>query len=135
MPIIAMQSHVQPSELSSAMSLLTFTQSLGTSIFLTISNTILDESLRTQLGSLAEQVIAVGATEFRDVVSLQDLPAVVNAYSISIDHVFYLAAAVGATSVVAAQGMGWIDIRKKKKEPVSSPTEDKVMGTDVKPAA
>ena len=116
------------------MSLLTFTQSLGTSIFLSISNTILDQSLRAQLGSQAKQVIAVGATEFRGVVSPQNLPAVVNAYSRSVDRVFYLAAAVGATSVVTAQGMGWVDVRKRNKEPVSSLTEEKVAGKDVETA-
>ena len=134
MPIIAMQSQIQPSEISSAMSLLTFTQSLGTSIFLSISNTILDQSLRAQLGSQAEQVIAVGATEFRDVVSPQNLPAVVNAYSRSVDRVFYLAAAAGAMSVVTSQGMGWVDVRKRKKEPVASLTEEKVAGKDIETA-
>ncbi|KUI58280.1 Putative HC-toxin efflux carrier TOXA [Cytospora mali] len=67
MPIVAMQSIITPSEISSAMSLLTFTQSLGTSVFLTVSNTLLDETLQDRLGNLAAEVMAVGATGFRNV--------------------------------------------------------------------
>ncbi|KAK3940212.1 hypothetical protein QBC46DRAFT_354340 [Diplogelasinospora grovesii] len=105
------------------------TSIIATSVFLSISNTILDQSLRAQLGSLAERVLAVGATEFRDVVSPQSLPAVVDAYSTSVDRVFYLAAGIGATSVIVAQGMGWADVRKKK--PVPSPDENNLGRKDL----
>jgi hypothetical protein len=131
MSIIAIQSNLKTSELSTAMSLLMFTQSLGTSIFLTISNTILDEGVRSQLGGNAEQVIAAGATGFRSIIKPQDLPAVILAYSNSVDWVFYLVAASGAMAVITAQGMGWVDVRKhQKKAPAPAATEEALEAPD-----
>ncbi len=71
-----------------------FTQSLGTSVVLALSNMIFQEGLRVQLPIYAPAVnpaaiIAAGATHFRDIVSAKDLPGVLKAYSLAINHVFY----------------------------------------------
>jgi hypothetical protein len=47
-------------------------------------------------------------------VSDQNLPGVLKAYANSVDHVFYLVAAMGVVAFTFSFGMGWKDIRKKK---------------------
>lgn len=118
-PIIAVQHAVSPDELSSAMAFVVWCQYIGPTIFLTLYNTILVTSLRSELDRQApnasiDGIIAAGATQFRNITSAQDLPVVLVAYSNSLDRVFYLVAAVSAGAWCAAWGMGWNDIRKKK---------------------
>ena len=91
---------LKPTEISIAMSLLMFTQFIGTAVFLVIANTIFTQSLKSELASEApnvnaEAIIDAGATAFRQFVSPADLPGVLLAYSNSIDRVFYLVAASG----------------------------------------
>ena len=91
-------------------------------MFVTVSNTIFSNSLRSLLPTLApsvdpEIVIKAGATAFRTMLPPSVLPGVLLAFSNSIDRVFYMATALAALTFVASWGMGWYDIRKKK-EPI-----------------
>jgi hypothetical protein len=101
------------------MSILMFTQTLSGAVFLTFSDVIFSTGLKTLIPKYepdvsAQVVIAAGATGIRDVVSDQNLPGVLKAYAKSVDHVFYLVAAMGVVAFVFSFGMGWKDIRKKK---------------------
>lgn len=118
-PIIAVQNTLPPSQISIAMSILMFIQTLSGAVFLTFADVIFSTGLKSQVPQYAPKVdpqviIAAGATGIRNVVSVQDLPAVLKAYAKSVDHVFYLAAALGVVGVVFSFGMGWKDIRKQK---------------------
>lgn len=122
--MLAMQTGVKPAEISLGMSFLSFSQFLGVAIFLVLGNTIFHEKLKTGLAEYApnvdaQAVIAAGATAFRPIVSPEDLPGVLLAYSKSVDSAFYLAAAAAAASFFTAWGLGWVDIRNKKA-PVKS---------------
>ncbi|KAI2607138.1 major facilitator superfamily domain-containing protein [Hypoxylon fragiforme] len=126
MPIVAVQNAVDQRELSTAMAFLLWAQYIGPTIFLTLYNTIFSTSLRSLVPQIAPNVdasavVAAGATSFRDLVSPQDLPSVLVAYSDSIDNVFYLVAAAGVGGFFAAWGMGWYDIRQKNRESPGEP--------------
>ncbi len=102
------------------MSTVMFSQTFGGAVFLTLAQVIFSNSLHTDLPKYVpsvdpQVVIGAGATAIRDVVSAADLPGVLLAYSNGIDRVFYLAAAASVTSFFVAWGMGWKDIRSKKK--------------------
>ncbi|KAI8949275.1 major facilitator superfamily domain-containing protein [Xylaria longipes] len=117
-PIIATQAAVSPKEVASATAFVVWCQYIGPTIFLTLFNVLFDTGLRSQLHEKAPNVdagavILAGATKFRDVVAIKDLPNVLIAYSTSLDYTFYLAAGAGVISWVAAWGMGWNNIRKK----------------------
>ncbi|KAL9115272.1 MAG: hypothetical protein Q9227_001066 [Pyrenula ochraceoflavens] len=81
--------------------------------------------LRSKLSDVpnvnADAIIAAGATRFRGIVSTQELPRVLVGFSNSLDDTFYLQAAAGVIAWVAAWGMGWKDIRKKKETPLEQP--------------
>ncbi|KAK0713568.1 major facilitator superfamily domain-containing protein [Lasiosphaeria miniovina] len=118
MPIVATQNSVSPKELTAAMAFIVWAQYMGPSIFLVLYNVVFDASLRNLLphdapGVSTEAVISAGARRFRDIVSPEDLPGVLKAYSDSVDRVFYLVAGVGVVVFLSAFGMGFKDIRKK----------------------
>jgi hypothetical protein len=100
-------------------SVVIFIQSLGTAITLAISDAIFEGSLESELPKQAPladaaAIIAAGATHFRTIVSEQDLPGVLAAYSLSINRVFYLAAGVSGLGLLTALGMGWVNVSKKR---------------------
>ena len=102
------------------MALIGFSQTLGGALFLSFSDTIFTNSLKSLIRSYApavdpESVIAAGATGYRNIISRDDLANVLVAYAKSVDRVFYLTASAGVMCFVFAWGMGWKDIRKKKE--------------------
>ncbi|KAI0449664.1 major facilitator superfamily domain-containing protein [Xylaria acuta] len=132
MPLIATQVAVSPREVAPATAFIVWCQYIGPTVFLTLYNVLFDAGLRSELQSQApnvdvEAIIYAGATEFRKIVSAQDLPKVLLAYSTSIDYTFYLGAAAGVVALVAPLGMGWKDIRKKEEAPPV------IQSTDSKP--
>ncbi|KAJ5157256.1 major facilitator superfamily domain-containing protein [Penicillium canariense] len=118
-PLIAVQNTLPPSQISVGMSILMFAQTLSGAIFLTFADVIFSTGLKSTIPKDApnvnpQVVIAAGATGIRDVVSNQDLPGVLKAYAKSVDHGFYMSAALGVCCLIFAFGMGWEDVRKKK---------------------
>ncbi|KAK8017143.1 major facilitator superfamily domain-containing protein [Apiospora marii] len=117
--ILAVQAAMGDKELSSGIAFIIFSQALGPTIALTLFNLIFLTSLQEQIDRLAPQVdpaviIDAGATRFRSLVPPADLAAVLVAYANSLDHAFYLAAALAAACGVFCWGMGWHDLRKKE---------------------
>ena len=95
-----------------------FCQALGPSIALVLYNVIFGASLKMELAQRApnvdaQAIIDAGATGFRSLVQPGDLNAVLKAYANSIDHVFFLVAALAALCSIFVWPMGWYDIRKK----------------------
>ncbi|KAK0644201.1 major facilitator superfamily domain-containing protein [Cercophora newfieldiana] len=119
MPLTAVQTVLNPADLSVAMGILVFFGMLGTAVMVAIANTIFNQSLRVELSrhlpdpAEFREVIAAGATGFRKLVSEEDLPLVLEAYAISISRVFFLVAGVGAISVVTALFLGRTNLRKR----------------------
>ena len=133
MPIVAIQNNVSPSLVSISMSLLTFSQTLGGAIMLSIGQTIFTTGLRTNVpkyatGVSAESVIAAGATGLRQAIpDPTTLREVLFAYSKSIQSVYYLAIGCSGACFVFAWGMGWKDIRKKSSsKPKPAPAQEEV---------
>jgi len=101
-------------------SIVMFAQSLGTAVLLAVSDTLFEGGLESELPKHAplvnpRAVIAAGATHFRDIVSAQDLPGVLVAYSLALDRVFYLAAGVSGLAVFTSLFLGWVDIRRQRR--------------------
>ncbi|OPB45969.1 hypothetical protein A0O28_0060890 [Trichoderma guizhouense] len=125
MSLLAVQTALDQSLVPVATSLVIFVQTLGTAVFLAVSNTLFDQSLVSELSVNAPnvdpaQVIAAGATGFRGHVSVEDIPGILLSYSNSIDRVFYIAAALGVVAFVTSNFLGWIDLRSRK--PVAAGT-------------
>ncbi|EFW99912.1 major facilitator superfamily transporter multidrug resistance [Grosmannia clavigera kw1407] len=125
MPLIAVQHSVSPAELSDGMTFVIFCQYIGPAISLTAFNTILDSRLQVELHRLVPDinpglVLKNGATGFRKVVSTQDLPGVLKAYSNSLDIIFYVIAGAGCIVFFSGFGMGWNNLGDTAKKPVAA---------------
>jgi hypothetical protein len=83
------------------MAFLIVAQSLGPAIALTLYNVDFAASLKSQLAEKVpnmspQAIIQAGATGFRAIIAENDLPAVLVAYSNSIDRAFNLVAGYGS---------------------------------------
>ena len=122
MPILAMQACVKPKEIPVGQAFLSFSQLIGIAVFIVVGNTTFGELLRSGLTKYApnadaQHIVASGATAFRSFVSPADLPGVLTAYAKALNAPLYLASAAGALAFFSSWGMGWVDIRRKKKAP------------------
>lgn len=117
MPIIAIQNLLPKSQATVAMSLLIFSQTFGGALFLALAQTVFNTGLSSALKQYApevaaETILAAGATGVRNAVPKAALPQVLQAYSVAINHVFYLGAGAAAAATVACLGMGMHSIKK-----------------------
>jgi len=121
MPLVAIQNYLPPAEATLGIALIMFSGMLSGAILLSVSALIFTNSLRTLIPIDAPQVdaqavIVAGATGFRNFLDPNRVASVVVAYAKSIDRVFYLVTAVSVVAFFMSFGMGWKDIRPKKKE-------------------
>ncbi|KXH52168.1 efflux pump [Colletotrichum nymphaeae SA-01] len=119
-PSIAIQANLPPEQISIGISFVTFSQFMGSAVALAVGNAIFTGALKQDLPKFAPNVDAsivleAGATGFRKVVLEEELPGVLLAYVSSIDKEFYLSLGLAIASFCFAWGMGWKDIRPKKK--------------------
>lgn len=70
----------------------------------------------------ADAVISGGATSFRNVVSSQELPGVLSAYSTATGQTFYLSVGASAATFFFTFGMGWQKIKTKRDAQVENET-------------
>jgi hypothetical protein len=115
------QNGVAADDLSTAMAILTFSQTFGGSVFLAVASVIFSEGLKSQIPRYApgvnpQQVIAAGATGFRDIIGGEDLKGVLRGYSRAINWVFYFVVGLSVVQFGVSWGIGWVDIRPKAKE-------------------
>jgi hypothetical protein len=108
-------------DISIALSLLNFVNFLGSTIFITTSQTLLETRLVERLSGIIPNLNAStlangGATSLRDLVSADMLPAVLDAYNDSIRSIWYLALGLSCVSLVASFGMEWKNVKDKKDE-------------------
>lgn len=120
MPLVSIQSTLTPIESTIGIALMMFTGMLCGAVFLSVASLIFTNSLRTLIPLdapqvNAEAVIVAGATGFRSFLDPSQLGNVLVAYAKSIDRVFYMVAALSAASFFISFGLGWRDIRPKKK--------------------
>jgi hypothetical protein len=129
-PMIAVQNAVLPDEMSTAMAILTFSQTFGAAIFFAVAGVLFSRGLRSTIPQYAptvdpETVIDAGATGFRGIVSETSLRGVLLAYSKSLGHVFYLVAALSVVHFFFAWGMGWKNVGKPKGDKLRKEEEGK----------
>lgn len=131
MPIVAVQNTLAPNVAPLAISLVMFSGMLCGALFLSFSTTIFTQSLRHLIpshsnGIDSESVIQAGATGFRSIMNPGEIGGILIAYAKSIDRVFYLITALSAVSFFFAFGLGFKDIREKKKPDPTKEVDEKV---------
>lgn len=122
--VIAIQNFLPPQQIAVGNSFIVFCQNILGAVFVTVANTIFQESLVSGIAKHAPSVnaqaaIAAGGSA-EAVRSLApagsaDLHGVLVAFSESFGNVFYLLTATSCISFLAAFGMGWVDVRGTKE--------------------
>src|SRR5215471_7576802 len=101
MPILAVQTVVNLHDIPIATSISLLFQQLGPAIFVAVAQTVLLNKLLPQLLAIIPdlteiQIVEAGATGLKTLVTEDQLPTVLVAYSGSLDGVFIVAAALAA---------------------------------------
>ncbi|BCS21712.1 MDR family MFS transporter [Aspergillus puulaauensis] len=126
MGIIAIQNLLPPEKIPVGIAFMIFCQNFAGAIFVVVGEVIFTQQLVKQILSHApsvslEAALAAGASSssVRALVpgGSPELGGVLLAFSNSVDKVFYLLMGLCLAGLIAAFGMGWVDIRKNKKKP------------------
>ena len=115
---IAAQAVLSQKDASIGVSLMFFGQSLGGAIFVCIGQAVFTNNLANGLGQISglnpSLIISAGATELRDVIAVQDLPAVLFAYNGALSKAFTVGLAAACFSIVPACGIEWKNVKGLK---------------------
>lgn len=118
--MIALQNSLLPTEVPVALATFVFSQQIGGALMTVIGQTIFTNELKDNLGRYAPtvdaaEIIKAGVTHMRAIVSTENLPDLLKAYSKSIGSTFYFGTAMSILGVVVSCWMGWKDVRPKPK--------------------
>lgn len=118
--MLVSQVAVDAEDMAIATSILTFVQTLGGTICLSIAESVFQNRLiQNLLSSLSKEnaalVLSGGATGFRNTVPKAQLPPIMEAYNDAVMQAFYVAVATGSISILGPIFMEWISIKEKPK--------------------
>lgn len=111
---------VLPADMAMATSILTFTQTLSSAIFLPVAQSVFQNQLSVNLvASLPEidiaLIISSGATGFRDHLTASQLPLVLYAYNKALCQTFYVGVATAGISILGPICMDWLSLKPGTK--------------------
>ncbi|MCJ1416197.1 hypothetical protein MMC32_002532 [Xylographa parallela] len=107
-------------DISTGVTILNFFAQVGGSIFVSICQTILSSTLKSQLASTlpdfnATGIASSGATDIQSMVSAQQLPVLLDAYNAGIDNVFYCALGLSCLALIASFFVEWKSVLSTEK--------------------
>jgi hypothetical protein len=132
-PSLVCQSTLAKRDVPTGASLIFFSQALGGAVFTSVGSNVFNNKLAQALqgvaGLDAAAVVQSGATQLRNLVGPQQLPAVLRAYNGAIVDCFYVGVAMSCTAVLGAVWMPWVSIKlaagKKEGKGGSGAEEEK----------
>ncbi|KAI1388152.1 major facilitator superfamily domain-containing protein [Hypoxylon trugodes] len=126
-PLNIVQTVLDRSDIATGSSLVTFTRFLGSAIFLPVAQSIFINGLVSKLTNLPgidpNTVITGGATELRNIVSIDDLPTLLSDYSDALVNVFYLVVATCAVSLFGTIFIEWRSLKDQVAKQVDETKE------------
>lgn len=119
--LIAIQANTPPPLVAIATATMVFCQTFSGAMFIAVANTLFNSTLKKELTKRipsmdADEIIRAGATGVRTVVRPELLPAAEMSYAKGFQSVFYLVIGLAVCMFFVAWGIGWKDIRKKKRD-------------------
>jgi hypothetical protein len=116
-PINAVQTVLSRKDIPIGITIITFTQFLGGSIFVTVCQAVLSNTLREQLSSKIPgldigKLSQTGATDLSQLVPKDKLPVLLVAYNEALVNIFYCALAVSCAAFIASFFLEWRTMRK-----------------------
>ncbi|KAL6715350.1 hypothetical protein ACLMJK_007616 [Lecanora helva] len=116
---VAAQTVLAKKDVPTGVSLMMFSQTMGGAVFLSVANNLFDNKLETGLahipGISTDAVTQTGATELRNMVPAEVVPAVVTAYNAALRDAFILMTALACVTIFGALTMEWRSVKKDQK--------------------
>lgn len=114
-PLLA-QTVLGKDDVSIGTAIMFFAQQLGSIIFIAISQNVFLDDLLKNLGNIANHdassIVNAGATDLRDIVGVDDLVTVIQAYNNALVKIFDVSTASICLLVLSAATMEWRSIKK-----------------------
>lgn len=120
-PLIVIQTALPATDVPSATAIITFSQTLGGAVFVSVGqnvfqNRLVHNLLKDAPGVDVPRIIQAGATMVRKIVDEKDLHSVLTAYSHAITQTFYVGVAMGALSIGGTAVVQWLSVKEKKEK-------------------
>ncbi|RYP81618.1 hypothetical protein DL769_001919 [Monosporascus sp. CRB-8-3] len=120
-PMVAVQTVLDITDIPIGAALVTFLQSLGGALFVSVGQTVfgneLVKTLTKEVPHVDSQlVVAAGATSFRAVVPPDVLPDVVLSYNKALMRTFLVSAGAAAVTIFGSSTVEWRSVKGKKVE-------------------
>ncbi|KAH8599546.1 major facilitator superfamily protein [Bisporella sp. PMI_857] len=126
---MAAQTCLPKKEVSTGVALMFFGQGLGGSIFLAICQAIFNDSLVSNLKHLTSldpsSIVRTGATDLRDLVPVEMLSSVLEAYNKALTETFKVAVGCAVAGIISGLTMEWRSVKKGKQTPVEKEIKEK----------
>ncbi|KAF4826449.1 Efflux pump roqT [Colletotrichum tropicale] len=110
-PMMGVQSTLVLADIPAGTAAVTLFQNLGPAVLVSVANTVFVNNLKRNLhgqGGLDGQAIAdMGATNLKDMISVDLLPGIINAYNKALQETFHVPMAVAVISIIGVLGMKW----------------------------
>ncbi|POS77323.1 MFS transporter [Diaporthe helianthi] len=122
-PLMAVQAVLSDKDLPTGTAVVVFTQTLGGSLFVSVSQNVFSNKLVEYVGDYAPgldpaTVLAAGATSIQKIIPSEFLDGVTLAYNDALMQTFLVSAALAAVSIVGSAFMEWRSVKGKKVDMV-----------------
>ncbi|KAK2590900.1 hypothetical protein QQS21_011412 [Conoideocrella luteorostrata] len=128
--MVAIQVSLGAQDVAIGTAIIIFSQTLGGAVFMGVGQNVFQNKL---VGMIADEhianldpasVVSVGATQVKNLIPEKFLPAVLGAYNGAVINTFYVAAAMGAFSLVGAIAVPWNSVKAKPEKQVVTEKEE-----------
>lgn len=118
-PLMAVQAVLSDKDLPTGTAVVVFTQTLGGSLFVSVSQNVFSNKLVEYVGEYVPgldpaTVLAAGATSIQKIIPSEYLDGVTLAYNDALMQTFLVSAALAAVSIVGSAFMEWRSVKGKK---------------------
>ena len=117
-PLMAVQAVLSDRDLPTGTAVVVFTQTLGGSLFVSVSQNVFSNKLVEYVGTYApgldaSVVLSAGATSIQKIIPSEFLDGVTLAYNDALMQTFLVSAALAATTIVGSGFMEWRSVKGK----------------------
>jgi lipid-A-disaccharide synthase-like uncharacterized protein len=117
---LAAQTVLKKVDTPTGLAIMVFFQTLGGAVFISVGQNILTSRLVSGITELVEgidpaMIVNTGATELRNLVPAEQLPAVLEVYNDALRQVFLISVGMSAVAILGALGFEWKSVKKGKK--------------------
>lgn len=117
---LAAQTVLKRVDVPTGLALIVFMQTMGGAIFISVGQNILTSNLVRGISQLVEgvdptMIVNIGATELRNLVPTEQLPAVLEVYNHALRQVLLITVGLSAVAILGALGLEWKTVKKDKK--------------------